>query len=149
MMNPNQCNCKIPFSHDVNCNRGMGPSRQPPLMRKTTTAEYQFTGSTYSFLWGFEQCCNCKSTIFWAWKIPIWLPELDRYQTIPAIMCDACMAIAPEEAKREPRYKLEVGGRTMPRIYIGEYTANTLSGLIWEIFKHRCYHLWRDHRWKD
>ena len=31
----------------------------------------------------------------------------------------------------------------------GEYRANTLLGLLWEIFKHRYYHFRRGDGWRD
>ena len=31
----------------------------------------------------------------------------------------------------------------------GEYVANSLPSLLWELFKHRCWHLWIHRRWVD
>ena len=56
----------------------------------------------------------------------------------------------------DPRYKLEVMGKTRilgnhgpSRIPLGEYRADTLIGLMWAVFCHRCWHLWHDHQWMD
>ena len=31
----------------------------------------------------------------------------------------------------------------------GTYSANTLLGLLWEVFTHRLWHLYRYHDWRD
>ena len=31
----------------------------------------------------------------------------------------------------------------------GEYESDSLFGLVWEVFKHRCWHLWNHRRWVD
>ena len=38
-------------------------------------------------------------------------------------------------------YKLEVPS--------GYYESNSLVGLLWEMFKHRCFHLVKHQRWVD
>ena len=35
------------------------------------------------------------------------------------------------------------------KVPAGTYEAETLIGLIWEVFKHRCWHLWKHKRWMD
>ena len=31
----------------------------------------------------------------------------------------------------------------------GSYEANSIMGLVWEVFKHRCWHLFKHGRWID
>lgn len=31
----------------------------------------------------------------------------------------------------------------------GNYTSNSIILLLWEIFKHRCYHLYKHGKWVD
>ena len=31
----------------------------------------------------------------------------------------------------------------------GIYESDSLMGLVWEVFKHRCWHLWKHKRWMD
>ena len=31
----------------------------------------------------------------------------------------------------------------------GYYEADSFAALIWEVLKHRCWHLWHDGRWID
>ena len=31
----------------------------------------------------------------------------------------------------------------------GTYESDSLMGLVWEVFKHRCWHLWKHKRWMD
>ena len=56
----------------------------------------------------------------------------------------------------DPRYKLEVMGKTRilgnhgpSRVEQGTYEADTLIGLMWAVFRHRCWHLWHNLRWRD
>lgn len=31
----------------------------------------------------------------------------------------------------------------------GTYMAPSFFKLVWEVFKHRCYHLYKDRKWMD
>ena len=31
----------------------------------------------------------------------------------------------------------------------GTYESESFIGLLWEIFKHRCWHLWKHGKWID
>ena len=35
------------------------------------------------------------------------------------------------------------------KVSAGEYTSDSFVGLLWEIFKHRCWHLWKHGKWVD
>ena len=35
------------------------------------------------------------------------------------------------------------------KVSAGEYTSDSFIGLLWEIFKHRCWHLWKHGKWID
>ena len=42
---------------------------------------------------------------------------------------------------REPYYELKVPA--------GTYTNNNIFNLVWEVFTHRLWHLWKHRRWMD
>ena len=35
------------------------------------------------------------------------------------------------------------------KVPAGKYTSNSLFGLMWEVFTHRLWHLWKHKRWVD
>ena len=47
-----------------------------------------------------------------------------------------------EENEMEAKYKLLVKES-------GNYTADSLTKLIWIVFKHRCHHLFKGEGWRD
>tara|TARA_R110000824_G_scaffold6551_2_gene30216 strand:+ start:503 stop:628 length:126 start_codon:yes stop_codon:yes gene_type:complete len=40
-------------------------------------------------------------------------------------------------------------GKIIYKVPEGEYTSNSILGLLWEIFKHRFWHLRKDGKWND
>ena len=46
-----------------------------------------------------------------------------------------------DSVKEESYYTLKVSA--------GTYASNSLPSLLWEVFKHRCWHLWKHKRWMD
>ena len=47
-----------------------------------------------------------------------------------------------DEKFMETKYKLIVKET-------GNYTSDSLSSLIWTVFKHRCHHLFKGEGWRD
>ena len=47
-----------------------------------------------------------------------------------------------EEIEMETKYKLLVKG-------VGNYAADSLTELLWIVFKHRCHHLFQGEGWRD
>ena len=47
-----------------------------------------------------------------------------------------------DEDMMETQYKLLIKG-------VGNYTADSLTELIWIVFKHRCEHLLKGEGWRD
>ena len=35
------------------------------------------------------------------------------------------------------------------KVPAGSYEADSLPRLLWEVFKHRCWHLWKHKKWMD
>jgi len=46
-----------------------------------------------------------------------------------------------DSVKEESYYELKVP--------TGIYTSNNIFSLMWEVFKHRCWHLFKHGRWMD
>ena len=47
-----------------------------------------------------------------------------------------------DEKFMETKYKLIVNET-------GNYTSDSLSSLMWTVFKHRCHHLFKGEGWRD
>ena len=47
-----------------------------------------------------------------------------------------------EEDNMETEYKLLIKG-------VGNYAADSLTELLWIVFKHRCHHLFQGEGWRD
>ena len=46
-----------------------------------------------------------------------------------------------DSVKEESYYELKVP--------IGTYYSDNIFSLMWEVFTHRCWHLWRHKKWMD
>jgi hypothetical protein len=47
------------------------------------------------------------------------------------------------------KHKVEYTKKAMYAVPEGIYESDTLIGLVWEVFKHRCWHLLKHGRWSD
>ncbi len=53
------------------------------------------------------------------------------------------------DEQRLKKYKAEYTRKAMYSVPEGIYESESLFGLVWEVFKHRCWHLWNHGKWTD
>ena len=47
------------------------------------------------------------------------------------------------------KHKITYTNKASYKVPAGEYTSNSLIGLVWEVLKHRTWHLFKHGRWMD